>query len=198
MKKQSIFLSATLLLFLSFTGYSQKVNLDGDLSFLKGVKKVTLQYKYDKMGVGKFKSGDEYIAKKKAEYNEKEPGRGDKWALAWVNDRQERYQPKFEDLLAKNLETINFDENNKSDYTMIVETVFTEPGYNVGVMSKSASINLVISFVDKGGKELATMKIDRIPGRDAMGYDFDTGVRIEEAYAKAGKTVGKFIDKEVN
>ncbi len=198
MKKQSIYLTITFLAIFAFAGFGQKVNLDGDLSFLKGVKKVALQYKYDKMGVGKFKSGDEYIAKKKAEYNEKEAGKGDTWAKAWVSDRETRYQPKFEELLALNLETINFDENNKSDYTMIVETVFTEPGYNIGVMSKNASIDLVISFVDKSGKQLAQMKIDRIPGRDAMGYDFDTGVRIEEAYAKAGKTVGKFIDKEIN
>jgi hypothetical protein len=37
---------------------------------------------------------------------------------------------------------------------MIVETTFTEPGYNIGVMSKVASINLKITFVDKAGKEI--------------------------------------------
>ena len=45
---------------------------------------------------------------------------------------------------------------------------------------------------------LAVMKINKVPGRDAMGFDYDTGVRIEEAYAKAGKSIGKFIDKEIN
>ena len=93
---------------------------------------------------------------------------------------------------------INFDQNNKANYTMIVETTFTEPGFNVGVMSKVASINLKITFVDKSGKEMAKMTIDKVPGRDAMGFDYDTGVRIEEAYAKAGKSVGKFIDKKIN
>jgi len=81
---------------------------------------------------------------------------------------------------------------------MIVETTFTEPGYNIGVMSKVASINLKITFVDKAGKKLAIMTIEKVPGRDAMGFDYDTGVRIEEAYAKAGKSVGKFIDKKIN
>jgi len=31
---------------------------------------------------------------------------------------------------------------------------------------------------------------------DAMGYDFDTGVRIEESYAKLGKALGAFIAKQ--
>lgn len=198
MNKRSIVLSLAFVAISAFTVMGQKVALDGDLSFLKGVKKVALQYKYDKMGVGKYKDGDEYMAKKKAEYNEKEAGRGDKWAVSWVADRSERYEPKFEELLNKNCETINFDQNNKSDYTMIVHTTFTEPGFNVGVMSKVASINLEITFVDKAGKKLAVMNINKVPGRDAMGFDYDTGVRIEEAYAKAGKSIGKFIDKEIN
>ncbi len=197
MKKQQLLLTVVLAI-ITFTGFSQKVNLDGNLDFLKGEKKVALEYKYDKMGVGKFKNGDEYMTKKKSEYNEKEAGKGDKWAEAWVADRSERYEPKFEDLLNKNCEMINFDQNNKANYTMIVETTFTEPGFNVGVMSKVASINLKITFVDKSGKEMAKMTIDKVPGRDAMGFDYDTGVRIEEAYAKAGKSVGKFIDKKIN
>ena len=197
MKKQQLLLTVVLAI-ITFTGFSQKVNLDGDLDFLKGEKKVALEYKYDKMGVGKFKNGDDYIAKKTGEYNEKEAGRGDKWAVSWVGDRSERYEPKFEELLNKNCEMINFDQNNKANYTMIVETTFTEPGFNVGVMSKVASINLKITFVDKSGKEMAKMTIDKVPGRDAMGFDYDTGVRIEEAYAKAGKSVGKFIDKKIN
>jgi len=196
--KKLLFMASVFIVLGTMTGFSQKVNLDGDLDFLKGEKKVALEYKYDKMGVGKFKNGDDYIAKKTGEYNEKEAGRGDKWAVSWVGDRSERYEPKFEELLNKNCEMINFDQNNKANYTMIVETTFTEPGFNVGVMSKVATINLKITFVDKSGKEMAKMTIDKVPGRDAMGFDYDTGVRIEEAYAKAGKSVGKFIDKKIN
>ena len=198
MKKLSICLTVAFLVIFNLVGNCQKVNLDGDQEFLKSENKIALEYKYDKMGVGKFKNGDEYMAKKTSEYNEKEAGKGDKWALSWVADRSERYEPKFEELLNQNCKLINFDQNNKSNYTMIVETTFTEPGYNIGVMSKVASINLKITFVDKAGKKLAIMTIEKVPGRDAMGFDYDTGVRIEEAYAKAGKSVGKFIDKKIN
>ena len=198
MKKLSICLTVAFLVIFNLVGNCQKVNLDGDLEFLKSENKIALEYKYDKMGVGKFKNGDEYMAKKTSEYNEKEAGKGDKWALSWVDDRSERYEPNFEELLNQNCKLINFDQNNKSNYTMIVETTFTEPGYNIGVMSKVASINLKITFVDKAGRKLAIMTIEKVPGRDALGFDYDTGVRIEEAYAKAGKSVGKFIDKKIN
>jgi len=183
--------------FVTFTtSWGQKVNMDGNLDFLKGVKKVELSYKYDNMGVGKFKDGKEYIAKKTEEYNKKEAGKGDKWAQDWVGDRASRYQPKFEETLGKYCSSIEFGENVGSDIKMIVETTFTEPGFNVGVMRKSASINLVITFTDKSGKNLTTLSINNVPGRDVMGYDFDTGYRIEEAYAKGGKEIGQFITKK--
>ncbi|MGJ7031130.1 hypothetical protein GGU45_001623 [Niabella hirudinis] len=35
--------------------------------------------------------------------------------------------------------------------------------------------------------------MDNAPGRDAMGVDFDTSWRISEAYAKAGKSLSKYI-----
>jgi len=196
--KRTIWLTFAFISFLSAAGISQKVKLTGDLGFLKGVSKVELAYKYDNMGVGKFKTSDEYVAKKTDEYNKKEAGKGDDWAKKWVSDRETRYQPHFEQGLKEHCPAIDFDENNKSDYKMTIETTFTEPGFNVGVMRKNASINVIVRFTDKSGQELATMTIENIPGRDATGYDFDTGVRIEEAYEKAGKTIGKFIDKKIN
>jgi len=196
MKKQ-ILLAIALIAIVSTTGFSQKVKLDGNLDFLKGVKKVKLEYKYDNMAVGKFKTNDEYVTKKKGEYNKKESGKGDDWAKKWVDDRSARYQPHFEQTLGEFCKTIDFDQNNSSDITMIVETVFTEPGYNIEISRKNASVNLLITFQDKSGKKLATMVLDKVPGRDAMGFDYDTGVRIEEAYEKAGKSVGKFISSKV-
>ena len=182
----------------AINGFGQKVDLDGDLSFLRGVKKVKIVYKYDNMGVGKFKTNEEYVNKKKGEYNKKEPGRGDTWAAKWVEDRSARYEPHFEQTLGEFCKSIDFDQNNPGDITMIVETTFTEPGYNIEISRKNASIDMLITFVDKSNKKLASMTMKKVPGRDAIGMDYDTGVRIEEAYEKAGKSTGKFIDKEIN
>ncbi len=196
--KNSFLLTMMLSFILISPAIGQKVKADGNVDFLKGVKEVTLAYKYDKMAVGKFKDGNDYVAKKTKELNEKEKGKGDEWAKKWVADRSERFEPRFEMLLGEYCKGIDFDQNNKSDYTMTLETVFTEPGFNVGVMRQNAYINVIVHFTDKSGKELATLTINNIPGRDVFGYDFDTGQRIEESYAKAGKTIGKYLTKNVN
>jgi hypothetical protein len=39
--------------------------------------------------------------------------------------------------------------------------------------------------------------VQNCPGRTFGGNDYDTGTRIQESYAVAGKGLGKFIDKEV-
>jgi hypothetical protein len=45
-------------------------------------------------------------------------------------------------------------------------------------------------------KPLAVVTILKAPGRDAMGYDFDVGVRLQEGYAKTGKELGAFLYKK--
>ena len=89
---------------LSITVNAQSIKLEsGNLGFLSGVKAIDVTYVYpDNMIVGK-SSQTEYVEKKVNEYNSKEPGRGDKWLIAWNTDRKDRYEPMFEQLLFKNL-----------------------------------------------------------------------------------------------
>jgi len=72
-----------------------------------------------------------------------------------------------------------------------------EPGFNVGVVRRSASINVDIALVETGnpGNSLSEISITKVPGSDVMGFDFDSGWRISEAYAKLGKTLAKYIIK---
>ena len=182
---------------------AQKIKVtDGDLSFLKGQLEVLLEYDYSEMAVGKFDKEEDYIAKKVAEYNSDEEGKGDKWKDNWEADREGKFHPKFEELL--NRYTVekadcNFDQTNiKAKYTMIVKTTFTEPGFNIGVVRKDAMINLEIKFVETANTEnvLAVMTMKNVPGRGAMGNDYDTGYRISEAYAKGGKSLAGYLIKK--
>ncbi len=36
-----------------------------------------------------------------------------------------------------------------------------------------------------------------VPGSQAMGFDYDTGTRIAEAYAKGAKMLAGFISKKI-
>lgn len=167
----------------------------GDLSFLKGETRIGVEYTYDNMKVGK-KSETDYLAEKVEKYNKDEAGRGDKWKEAWVNDRSTRFQPQFEELFDKYASKLGMTIGEDGKYKMVFHTSWTEPGYNVYVSQAYAQINAEISFVEIAtGTEKAKMTITNCPGRTFGAYDFDTGVRIQECYALAGKSVAKYFSK---
>jgi hypothetical protein len=176
-------------------GFAQKVKLiQGDVSALKNEKSINTEFAYDNMKVGKFDNEAEYVAKKKEEYNKKEAGKGDTWAVRWVDDREEKFEPQFNDLFEK---TSAMTVSPKAKYTLIYKTTFTEPGFNIGVMRKNATIDgeaWIVETADKN-KVLAKIAVTKAPGRMFGGFDFDTGERITEAYAMAGRALAKFIVK---
>jgi hypothetical protein len=145
------------------------------------------------MAVGKFADEKDYINEKKTDYNKKEAGRGDKWEKAWYDDRKTRFEPQFRELFSKHSGMSTVDSN--APYTLIFRTKKTDTGWNVGVMRYPAFIDGELTVVDSKDKSkvLAVISITKAPGRDAFGYDFETGARLQEAYAKAGKEVGGFI-----
>ncbi len=187
------------LLIISFAGYAQRMSItQGSLKSLKGETSIKTEFTYDNMKVGKDgETEQEYMAEKKEKYNEKEAGKGDKWEKAWVEDRAARFEPQFRELFSKHSGFTTVGENPK--YTLIFHTTRTEPGWNVGVMRASAQIDAEVTFVETKNRNNVIVKVTIIksPGRDAMGYDFESGARLQEAYAKAGKSLGKLIEKEL-
>lgn len=181
------------LLSLSMISVAQKLKLtEGDLSALKSETSINFEFTYDNMAVGKFDTEKEYIDKKTEEYNKKEAGRGDNWAKSWVSDRQSRFEPKFIELFTKSSE---MSESKTAKYTIIFKTKFTEPGYNIYISRKNAKIDADAVIVETANKKkvVAIISVDNALGRTFGGYDYDTGLRISEAYADAGKALGKYI-----
>lgn len=190
----------TIFVSFAFLAQAQKIKLvSGDLTFLKGEKSINLQYNYDDVMVGDMQEAA-YIKKKVTDYNAKEAGKGDKWLENWKNDRKTRYEPKFEELFNKYLEEVNTkakEGDASAKYTILIKTKMIEPGFNVGVVRKSAKIDVVVEISASGSPEnkLAELTVYDVPGAAAMGYDFDSGERISEAYAKLGKALAKYIIK---
>jgi len=182
---------------------AQRVDLrSGDVAVLSGQKTVNVEYDYSEFGVGKFATEQEYLDKKSAEYNAKEAGKGDAWKKAWVEDRKARYEPKFEELFNKGLEGKGITAvkaRPDAQYTLIVKTKFVEPGFNVGVMRKNAYVDYEIDLVESANKssKVAEIGMRNVPGGQFAGFDFDTGTRIAESYAKAGKSLAAFLDKKL-
>jgi len=181
---------------------AQKLVLkSGTMDFLKGQQTLLVKYDYSNIAVGKFDKEEDYVTNKVADYNKDEAGKGDKWKTAWYGDRPVRFEPKFEELFnnyAKEKNLACGQTGTGANYEMLVHTTFIEPGFNVGITRKPAYINVVVTFRELGSdKDVAVVTVDNCPGRDAMGFDFDTGYRIEEAYAKLGKALAGFIMKKI-
>jgi hypothetical protein len=186
-------LSLILFLCLSLTAYSQKLKLiEGDVSVLKGQNAVAIEFKYDNMNVGKTTEA-EYVAKKKGDYNKKEAGKGDKWEAEWVGNREDKYEPSFKERFSKFSDIATPSEG--PDYTLIFKTLKTEPGYNIGIKSEPAYIDVEVWLVETKNKEKALAKISimKSPGSAIFGNEFDTGARLTDAYAMAGMELGAFI-----
>lgn len=179
--------------------YAQKVKLiEGDLSVLKGVEDFNMQFEYTNMGVGKYKNEQDYVDKKRKEYDSKEAGRGEKWQKLWIGDRELRFEPKFIELFEK-YSDVKASRNTNSKYTIVFKTKFTEPGYNIVIQRRSARIDGEAWVVETANpnKVIAKLQVTKAPGKTFGGYDYDTGQRIQEAYAAAGKGLGKFFKKKM-
>ena len=177
----------------SFHANAQRVKTtSGNEDILKTESAINIEFVYDNVSVGKYHNEQDYIKAKTEEYNIKEPGKGDSWARNWENDKESRFEPKFIELFQLNS---GMTDVATAKYTLIFKTLSIEPGYNIGISRKNAEIDAEVWIVETANKtnKLATFTISNVPGGTAFGYDFDTGLRISEAFANAGKKLGKSL-----
>jgi hypothetical protein len=200
MKKITFLIIICLAFGFSNVSHAQKIALkSGSVASLGTLSDIRVEYTYDNMMVGKYKEED-YLKKKVDEYNKKEAGKGDQWKLDWVSDREMKFQPRFQDgfnnfciMLGVNFKV---DPNAAGKYRMVVHTTFTEPGYNIYMTSKNASINAEVSIFNESNAEIAKLTITNSPGSGLFELDYDTGIRIQEAYANAGRAMAAYILEE--
>lgn len=172
----------------------------GDISTLDNVKSINIIYDYSDLGVGAFRKEEDYLKKRSDEMEAKEKGSSEKFRKGWIEARSKRYEPKFEEMFKKiGVKEINMDGTNyatSNDYTLVVHTVFIEPGTNIGVYKKPAYIDLECTFKDKTGAALCVFYIKNAVGSQVMGFDYAVEARVIESYAKAAKMLVLGIKKE--
>jgi hypothetical protein len=89
---------------------------------------------------------------------------------------------------------------NDSKYSILLKTTFTEPGYIIPfVAKKNAYIDVEIWFVERVNPSNVAIKLTMklIKGNAPMGDDWETSMRVEAAYSKCGKDLGKYLIKKV-
>lgn len=182
------------MMLVSVAGFSQKVT-SGSFKNLKGIPEFSLVFDYEGLTVEKFKSEEEFLADKMKKREEK--GTAEDFRSSWFADRQNRYEPKFIESFNKRFKgNVKADKNLASaKHTMTVKTTYINPGFNVGVVRNDAKINVTITVTETANPSnvLLSVNYDRVHGEGAMGYDFNSGYRISEAYAKVAKELASDI-----
>tara|TARA_R110000772_G_scaffold88611_4_gene183967 strand:+ start:592 stop:1194 length:603 start_codon:yes stop_codon:yes gene_type:complete len=181
--------------------FSQKAKVqEGNIKNLKGVSQYDLVFDYSDVQIPKFDSEEDFLKDKMDKRDEKEAGTGEEFKKDWFDDREEQYEPKFIESFNKRFDDgqVKVGMNLGSEYIMKVHTTLLYSGYNVGVMRKNAKLDAIISVYKKDNPTelLYSVKYTKAEGGGAMGYDYDTGYRISECYAKLAKTWAKVILKK--
>lgn len=198
MKKQVLlfaFLLATL------TIYAQKPKtLEGKTKNLKGITTYNLEYDYSDVQIPKYDSEEEFLEDKMAKREEKEAGTGEEFKDSWFDDREKRYEPKFKESFDKRFDEGEFNvskENTDAKHTIKIHTTKLYAGYNVGVVRRNAEIDAVLTIYESENPSniIWSGKFSKVQGAGAMGYDFNSGYRISECYAKLAKEFAKMLKK---
>jgi hypothetical protein len=197
MKILSTLAGLALVLVFTTNVHAQKIEvIEGSIDTIKSDTLINFEFVYDSMKVSKFDKEDDFITKYRDEGNKREKGAGDAWAKAWVADREAKYEPKFEALFMKYSEK---KRSRDAKYTLIFKTTFTEPGYpEFWSGRKPTEINGDVWIVETADRNNVIAKLIITKARGSSSIPFansDTSVRIAEAYANAGKTLGEYLGK---
>ncbi|MDU1891413.1 MAG: hypothetical protein E6767_12060 [Dysgonomonas sp.] len=188
-----------ILVFTTTSVFSQKIKVEsGSIDFLKTEQSIKVAFTYNDMKVGK-KEEAVYVKEKIDKQNKDAYGSGDTWHKRWINDRADRFEPKFIELFNKRMSEKNGALiGEEGDYLMTVNTHHTEPGFNVAVARKNAEVSLTCTFTHiPTGEEVAVVSVKKASANNFWGDDFDVAYRIQESYAKAGRELAKHFVKQL-
>ncbi|MCB0456252.1 MAG: hypothetical protein R2776_01125 [Flavobacteriaceae bacterium] len=180
---------------------AQKVKItEGNFKNLKGITAYNLEFDYTGVMIPNYDSEEDFLKDKMAKRDEKDPEAGEKFKKSWFEDRENRYEPKYIESFNKRFKNgeIKVGKDIGAAYTMKIQTTLLWPGYNVGVWRNNSKLEAIVSVykTEDPSQVLWVANYTKIEGMGAMGYDFDSGYRISEAYAKLAKEVAANIKKK--
>lgn len=190
-------------------GSNQLELISGNVGFLKGQTSLNIVFSYEGMMVGDL-TEDAYITKRKAEKEKERKGEAGKWEKKWESDKTTEYQPnfvKYFNATLKKLKLVASINDANAKYVMTVKITKTEPGFYLSAgVSRESFIDASVIFTEKDDPEtiLAELSAKNFVGT-ASGptYDgvnpanFDVTKRLSMAYSTLGKTLAKYILKNL-
>ncbi len=168
--------------------------VQGDPAVMKGEETIEIRFTYDNMYVGDL-TEEEYIKDRKERAEDEESA--EQWHANWLNDRTERFEPRFIELLNRYTEDqgLVFEEGwDDTRYIMVVNTYYTEPGF-YHYRSRPAEIRLNITLFKRAEPENPVVEFD-IPTVEGLATP-DTGTRLHTAYGTAARLFGRYLNRNL-
>ena len=176
---------------------AQKV--EGTLDFLGGCNELHFVFEYNGMMVKK-QTEQQYVAETVKEKNKEKKGKGNEWKTEWETTTREYIQSVFVKDFNQEISEMKFygGEYPNAKYIATVKTIWLDPGYMAGPMTKPSIVTIVVTFTKTGSSAtLATVTIKKAKGSIYdFGNTFGTDAhRIGSSYGEAGELLGKAVKK---
>lgn len=183
MKTKRIYISALFICLLLSAVYGQKSAMtSGSIDFLKQEKIFKVEFSYEDMAVGNFKTEAEYIEYKKGK-------KGEGFAEKWANKKKTLWEPYFTKGLNKKLGKLGYQVSleSNSKYKFLVKPFFVEEGEEFMGEGVAAIVRLQIFVIEtETNKQVAEFRIVGNAEGDQIGGGAD-------AFKDAGIVLGKLI-----
>lgn len=180
--------------------FSQKLKItEGSFKNLKSIKEYSLVFDYENVEIPKFDSEEDFLKEKMEKRDDKEEESGEAFRKSWFADRENKYEPKFIESFNKRFDDEAVKVSKEAaEYTLHIKTTLMYAGYNVGVWRQNSKIEAILTVYSTNNPTdiLFSGEYTKVEGLGAMGYDFNSGYRISEAYAKLAKEFAKDLSKK--
>ena len=182
------------------TVFGQKLKeQEGDIKNLKDIKVYAMEFDYTDVMIPKFDDEEAFLKDKMDKREKKKAGDGERFKKSWFDDRPDRYHPKFIESFNKRFENAEVQvQEEAAEYTMKIHSTKIYPGYNVGIVRHNAEVDATVTVYETANPSntLFSGSYKDVQGNGAMGYDYNSGYRISECYAKLAKTLAKDLKKK--
>jgi hypothetical protein len=173
--------------------------VSGTPKYFKNASSYYVWFDYTDLEIGGYENEAAYIAymREDAELRRKS---ADDWEQKWFADRETVFEPKFLELFTKHAGSkMIIDPNNKDqEFAIKLHTQFIEIGFNRNFKESPTYINVIVTITDiNGAGEPLIISMKYIIGKEAMSSYSADFRRIEEAYAKCGKELAKYMRKVI-
>ena len=174
--------------------------LSGDPKYFKNSINYHIRFDYSNLKVGQYADEKSYIEYMKDDAEKRKEGSSDNWEKKWYSDRTNVFQPKFIELFNKfSGNKIKIDTVYKNQqYVLSLHTQFLEIGFNKNFTKSPTYINVIATIYEPNSSEKPLIiSMVNVIGDEAFSSYSDDYRRIEEAYAKCGKELAKYMLKEI-